>query len=290
MSSTLSISAWQRLRSAPEAGVAAAAAGRVPTPIIAFSASVLEEDVKEAFAAGMNGFSSKPVDLYHLTQEIARLLGIAADIKPPERSTPGEDIAPTPVVRGSVIDWQTGRQLWGSEDRHREAIRRFLVDYGEVVPRLRQTLDTPAELASQLHKLKGAAANLALSRTTALCATLERELAAGGAEGVPGLLNQLADELGNVRDALSQLGGEPLPVAPEQEVRDVPRLLEVLQYLDDALARGELSERALAILAELLPGSAYAALDDAINAFDFELARQLATDLRNRYSREGLAP
>ena len=54
---------------------------------------------------------------------------------------------------------------------------------------------------------------------------------------------------------------------------------------DDALARGQLAERALATLAELLPGSAYTALDDAINAFDFELARQLVTDLRNRYSK-----
>ena len=269
-----------------------AAAGRVPTPIIAFSASVLEEDVKEAFAAGMNGFSSKPVDLYHLTQEIARLLGIA--VTPAKVAAQQGAEAAEPVVRGSVIDWHTGRQLWGSEQRHREAIRRFLSDYGDAVPRLRQALATPEELGAQLHKLKGAAANLALSRTTALSTTLERELTSGGLDAMPALFNQLADELGNVREALSQLVGagvsEPAHAELAPSAVDVPRLRTVLQDLDDALARGELAESTLAALAELLPGKDYTALDDAINTFDFELARQLLADLRNRYRNEELAP
>nr|WP_206021983.1 hypothetical protein [Rhodoferax bucti] len=135
---------------------------------------------------------------------------------------------------------------------------------------------------------------MALSRTTALSATLERELAATGPQGMPALLNQLADELGNVKEALSQLvgdgAGDTVQPVPEQGALDVPRLLAVLKQLDDALARGELAESAVAALAELLPGKDYTALDDAINTFDFELARQLLTDLRNRYSHEELAP
>ncbi len=267
--------------------------GRVPTPIIAFSASVLEEDVKEAYAAGMNGFSSKPVDLYHLTHEIARLLGIAITT----RASAAQQVAAhntEPVVRGSVIDWHTGRQLWGSEQRHREAIRRFLVDYGDAVPRLRQTMAVPAELAAQVHKLKGTAANLALSRTTSLSASLERELAAGSPDALPDLLNQLADELGNVRETVSQLVGDAVgdtvAAAPEKAAVDAARLLPVLDELDDALARGELPEHALSSLSAMLPDAEYRAMDDAINTFDFELARQLLADLRNRYRTEEPAP
>ena len=46
------------------------------TPIIALTASVLQQDKLTAKNAGMNGFANKPVDINQLNQEIALVLGL----------------------------------------------------------------------------------------------------------------------------------------------------------------------------------------------------------------------
>lgn len=256
--------------------------GRKPTPIIALTASVLNEDAKAARAAGMEGFASKPIDLFQLSQEMARLLKI--EVKPPAPlSRPG-----MPVTRGSVINWMQGKKLWGSELRHREAIRQFLLDVDDMAPRLRRLLDTPQELAASLHRLKGAAANLALSRVANLSGAIEGELAGDNRQALPGLIDRLADELLNVGEALAQLEMETPAAAGAFRV-DGRRLLPVLQQLDEALAHGELAESALASLSGLLPKTSLELLNQAINAFDFDAARQVVADLQNRYGEEGHA-
>lgn len=255
---------------------------RVPTPVIALTASVLAADIREAQAAGMSGFASKPVDLPRLSQEIARLLQL--------ETAPSEPRGVRPVsVRGSVIDWDKGRYLWGSEARHQDAIRRFLADIHGAVPRLRQLQDAPAELAGQLHRIKGAAANLALSRIAHLGGETESALAGGQRQDVSNLLDQLADELAHVADALAQITGmDAGPVhTPLAQPPDPALLRPTLQQLDEGLAHGELREDALAALARLVEPGALSALDAAVNAFDFDTARTLLADIHHRYlSRE----
>ena len=43
-------------------------------PILAMSANAFEEDKKLAYAAGINGYIVKPIDVSVLTQELKRLL------------------------------------------------------------------------------------------------------------------------------------------------------------------------------------------------------------------------
>jgi len=258
-----------------------AQSGRPPTPIIALTASVLAEDARAAREAGMDGFASKPVDLHLLTLEIARLLNIP--VAPDVATTP----RPLPGVRGSVIDWSRGQQLWGSEARHHAALRQFLVDFSNIASRLRQLLDRPDELQAQLHRLKGAAGNLALSRVANLSGALESDLSAGQDENIKNRLDQLADELVNVAETLAQLSPVTDAARPAGPSADPSHLQPLLQTMDEALARGELPEAALAALSALLPGSELAALDQAINAFEFDTARQILTDLQTRYRQEG---
>ncbi|WP_150426995.1 PAS domain S-box protein [Dechloromonas sp. CZR5] len=256
--------------------------GRAPTPIIALTASVLEKDALAAREAGMEGFASKPVDLFRLTLEIARLL----DIQVTQTEAPVKQNVPG--ARGSVIDWGRGKQLWGSEPRHRVAIRQFLIDFAGTVPRLRQLLHAPDELRAQVHRLRGAAANLALSRVASLSETMESGAVTGQSQELPALLDRLADELANVGETLGQLEPET-PIRQIAENVDADRLLPELGTLDEALARGELPEASLAALGRLLPPSELAALDQAINAFDFDAARQVVSGLTTRYGKEGCA-
>lgn len=257
------------------------ATGRPHTPIIALTASVLEEDVMAARESGMDGFATKPVDLYALTLEMARLLQIEVSAAPPLVTTPV-------AVRGSVIDWAQGKRLWGSEDRHRTAIRRFLDDYGHSVPQLRTLQDRPDDLAAQAHRLRGAAANLALSRVSSVCTTIETAAKAGDLPDLSAQLDRLADELLHVSETLGQ--SDPAPGLPPPEESAAPvdsgTLLPQLEAFDQALARGELDEGLLSTLAALLPKPALIPLDDAINAFDFDAARQVIAGLRIRYGKD----
>jgi two-component system sensor histidine kinase/response regulator len=255
------------------------ATGRAPTPVIALTASVLEEDARAAQAAGMDGFASKPVDLHDLMQEMARVLKI--QLVPPKPA--GNWIEPP--LQGSVIDWLKGQQQWGTEQRHRDALRRFFVDFDDTVPRLRLLLGVPTELSNQLHRLRGASANLALPRITNLSGLMEREVAAGNMPRIPPMLDQLADEIIHASEALAELAPEAVAAQASITAIDSTRVLAVLRALDDALAHGELAEGPLATLGEILPKTSLEPLDQAINMFDFDAARQLVSALRIRFQK-----
>lgn len=262
------------------------AGGRAPTPVIALTASVLEEDVQAARDAGMDGFATKPVDLYALTLEIARLLDI-----PVSASVPA---APAPVVvRGSVIDWVQGQRLWGSEERHRDAIRRFLIDHGHAAAQLRTLVADPGALVAQAHRLRGAAGNLALSRVAAVAGLLEAfgkgaPTAEGEAPADPrALLDRLADELATVSETLGPVLSPPVvPPTGASGGGTAAEILPLLESADQALSHGELAEEALSALSALLPAEAFAPLDEAVNAFEFEAARQILSALRVQYCEE----
>ncbi|KAB2968451.1 PAS domain S-box protein [Zoogloea sp.] len=257
-----------------------AESGRPPTPIIALTASVLEEDADAARQAGMDGFASKPVDMPQLSLEIARVLGLQASPAGAarQRAMPG--------VRGSVIDWVRGQQLWGSEHAHRKALGGFLAEFGHCVPQLRLQLDTPAELAARVHRLRGAAGNLALSRVASLGATIEQSLAGNSPQETLALLDRLADELINVTETLGVLpAGAPAAAAPATAV-DTARLLPLLQELDTALSHGELPETLLVTLEHLLPESCRHPLEQAIDSFDFDTARAALASLQTRYQKD----
>jgi PAS domain S-box-containing protein len=258
---------------------------RTPTPIIAFSASVLEADVKAALAAGMDGFAHKPIDLLRLTQEIARLL----QIQPKLKSIITEQSRCTHAVQGSVIDWTQGQRLWGSEQRHRTAIHQFIIEYRDSVPRLRQLLNQADQLAAQIHKLKGAAGNLALSRVANVCHAIESALSANNTTEQAALLDRLADELMNISDALGGVLGINKGEVDDSAAMDTAQLLPLLDELDQALAHGELAEEVLATLASILPAADFNALDQTVNAFDFDAARLMVIDLQHHYRAKGNA-
>ena len=247
--------------------------GRTPTPIIALSASVLEADVKAAYAAGMNSFASKPVDLQQLTLDIARLLHLQIDTSQAPKPT-------MVVARGSVIDWTQGQKLWGNELRHREALYQLASEFDETIARLRQLLENPQEFAAQLHKLKGAAANLALSRVVSLCTAIESELARKGYSNILTMLNQLADEFINVSETLGPRDQTWKETPPKDYQQNYDQILGLLQEIEQRLQHGELAESTLASLSQFLPHQDYQALDDAVNSFDFDVARQIVSQLK----------
>ena len=253
------------------------AAGRARVPIIALSASVLEEDHATALAAGMDGFAHKPLDLQRLCAEMARVLGLRA--AGPAGAVPSAEPGAAPIA------WERGLPLWGSAARQREAIERFVREHAGLPARLQalQATGDSAALAAWGHKLRGAAGNLALVPLQQALAALEGAARAADAAAQQRALAALAAAWEAVLQALATPGAPaapaaPAPAAPPQGA-DAHAVRAAAQAAAQALQQGELPEAAFATLAGLLPAAQLHPLREAMDRFDFDRAQALLQPL-----------
>lgn len=201
-------------------------------PIIAMTAGALDEDRERCFAAGMDDYISKPVDLAKLAEVLARWVP-----QQEQTSTAGgwvdaaasaavaQQPAEAPASNVVVLDeerLQILREL-GPADGFGllpEAIRAFRQDTQSALETLRAALATgqAAAVEAAAHKLAGAAANIGAVGAAGLCKDLERlgrdagpQLGADGAL----LLGHLDTELTRVNQALERtLTGADLKGTP----------------------------------------------------------------------------
>ncbi|MDX5373057.1 MAG: PAS domain S-box protein [Pseudomonadaceae bacterium] len=252
--------------------------GLLPTPIIALTASVLEQDRRAAREAGMDGFASKPLEMDKLLLEMAAVLGLA-----PRAARAAADAEPAAL--DLPVDWPRGIQLWGGQAVLAAAIRRFLAEHEASCAEVAHLLQGGEQggAIERVHRLRGAAANLALLRVSRLAGQLEHALKGKVAASTEALLAEL-------REALAELPAE-LPGAPAAldasagtavELTELPVLIEQART---ALQRGELLEQPLQRLLARLPALARQAearaLQEALDDFDFERAAALLAELQD---------
>ncbi|MFY3382589.1 PAS domain S-box protein [Paracidovorax sp. MALMAid1276] len=266
-----------------------------PVAIVALSASVLERDRRNARAAGMDGFASKPIEPLRLMGEIARVIGLrglADDALPITGSVPlATDAAPlgadaaqarSATHERPAIDWERGVRLWTQARYLREAIARFLQDADTTLDALRAAVaagDTEA-LAAAAHRLRGAAANLALATVQRLAERLEAAAAhPAHAAARPVLVDELAAALHQVQLALGSLDAPdavPATAASAPAPMSAGARAQVLAALDAmarALATGELPDGPLGVLEQHLPATSLNGLREALDRFDFDDAQ-----------------
>ncbi|MBS0506818.1 MAG: PAS domain S-box protein [Proteobacteria bacterium] len=257
---------------------------RPRTAIIALSASVLEQDRRAAAASGMDGFAAKPLDTQQLEREIARVLGLHLAAQPPAA-------AAAPQAE-PAIDWPRGLALWGERGVLWRALQRFVQDHAELPAQLRAARGDSVALAALAHRLRGAAGNLALPALYRVLGEIEAAARAGDTRALRHCLPALDSAWAAVHGALADAGdgteGSAAPAATAPAPPDRPLALAALDQVDQALARGELPDAALATLAQCLPAELLAPLQAAVDAFDFEAARRQLDPLRRHL--ENAAP
>ena len=243
---------------------------RSPTPIIALTASVLEEDRIAALAAGMNGFAVKPIELPRLKAEIARVCGIEPL---PARAIP----LPVGMPAAGAIDWAAGIARWGSRDALEAAMRQFLGSRAELLTGLSSTHDRDA-LRAIAHRIAGAAANLSLPTLTASARALEAWCAAPG-----GVAEEGARLVSRIRRALDEAWAA-LPASTPSDTAyariDPGLLASLLNRMEARLGHGELDDQALAELVANLPAPLTVRLQSALDDFDFDRACAELASLR----------
>ena len=249
-----------------------AAQQRAPIPIIALTASVLDQDRQAALDAGMNGFASKPLDLPALLAEMARLLG----------TTQNQGLVEsTAAATAGLFDWQRGASLWGGPVQMSQAIQRFLAEQGVLVEQLGSMLekndwDTGRSLA---HRFRGAAANLALTHLAGLGLAIEQAFNQREGLHLRSLLQELSRALAAVAEALPQVPETTTQI----QTLDLDQLRAALLRLQQAVSRGGLDDQALDCLRQGLHSAqqkaALAHIRQALDDFDFDLAQQALTEL-----------
>jgi len=258
-----------------------AATGRKRTPVIAMTASVLERDREATREAGMDGFTTKPVDVAVLTQELARVLGMPAG---------APQLAPAAVpARGMVLNAEKGVARWaGQREAYQRALRRFAHDYEGAERELRSALAAGqhAACAALAHRLRGAAANLGMEQLADALWRLETGLQAqDGRAALPDLLEQaglrLTDALASVWALVDVLADAGEATAMSAAVPAMPPDLQRVHAMGNAmlhsLERGSFDQQELAALSSVLRGCVaeqkLLALQRALDDFDFTAAR-----------------
>ena len=136
------------------------------TPIIALTASVLQQDKLTAKQAGMNGFANKPVDIQQVNHEIAKVLGLEVNTISQQQ----------PDKSKQHINYAKGLKMWGSSEKLNSEIAAFLSDHYANMIRLKELNTDSSEVKTILHTLKGVAGNLALGKLLHLLSQAENEL------------------------------------------------------------------------------------------------------------------
>jgi PAS domain S-box-containing protein len=250
-----------------------AARGAARVPIIALSASVLSEDRRAALGAGMDAFTTKPVELAELAFEMGRVLGA--------QDSSGEAPPPPPVARAPLLHSDRALQRWGGQrEPWLGALRDFAAEHAQL-PALMERLD--ASQARQLaHRARGVAANLGLDALAGLLADIERALGDASGASLPALRARLPELL---RDSLAAIDRElarvPAPGSTSWQRRveqiDAPRVKVLGDQLIEGFRRGEIDGAAFTELVRafsgVVPQDRLRELRRAVDDFDFTRAQ-----------------
>lgn len=243
--------------------------GLAKVPIIALTASALAEDREAVFAAGMDGFATKPIDISQLFAEIARVLQLPLS---PRAATPAAASVPS-----QLLDSDHGSALWGSEAAHRRELQRFAA--GPLQHLCEDLLTAESEqnfsrLLQQSHAYKGICGNLALPALSSACANLEQVLQQQQPQLIQPRLLQLCEVASQTRKAISALQSDIEPATAEVPTQSLATLLQVL---DQQLQNFGYQDALLAQLAPFATGRWQLAVSTIVQHtedFDFNNARK----------------
>jgi len=136
-------------------------------PIIAMTAHAMKGDRERCLAAGMDGYTSKPIRIRELEQAIAQLVSPSKPAEGPLQEETQED---------GVID---GAALLAGVDENRrllrELVRLFLADYPQHLAAIKKAirLGDAETLGRAAHTLKGSIGNFAAKQALAAAQRLE---------------------------------------------------------------------------------------------------------------------
>jgi len=242
-------------------------------PIIALTASVLDDDRIAAQSAGMDGFANKPIDFQTLCHEISRVLDISVvartDIKMEQSSS-------------KLIDEKKGIRLWGNREEYYRQLGYFVGQQKADFEQLEQSYNNRdwASAKELTHKLKGICGNLSLTSLMHSLQQLESDLSLKPSPSGD-LITTIISQFNQIQVHLAEtVRNEPKPA--DSSATDLSELIEVLQQAKHAASKNEVDEVMLTRLlkfTETAFGNDLNLIYQALNDFEFAQAGQLIDTL-----------
>ncbi len=194
--------------------------GRQRVPILAVSAGGAPEMRADCIAAGMDDFIAKPFTLATLRARVAYWIARGRD----SQSAPSQAPVSVPVPSQDSrehLDLSRLEELAIEEGTARIAVELSEIFLDDIARRVQGFADAAQnrDMAACLflaHAIKGACSNFGAVRMARLAEEGERRCKAGSLDDVPGLTQELAQELELVRSILDQYGLVAAPGAPAQ--------------------------------------------------------------------------
>ncbi len=181
------------------------------TPILAWTANALAEEVGKCRAAGMDEVLVKPVDLEQLKRVLGKWLPAAeaktaapAEVEPPPPAPASE----TAREGGPALDVRVLAALVGDDPA---TLRQFLLDFGASAKSIAAELlgacaaGDAAQAGAQAHKLKSAARSVGALALCQWCAELEEAGKAGQSAALASLAQGFKTEMAAVEAVLQDL-------------------------------------------------------------------------------------
>ncbi|XPF95780.1 MHYT domain-containing protein [Colwellia sp. RE-S-Sl-9] len=255
-------------------------------PIIALTASVLEDDRRAAKNAGMNGFASKPVDIDIVYIELAHSLGIK--LEQPEINNVNE------VSPSALIDYEKGKVLWGTQQRLIQELSLFVKNYGDITQQLINLCKNKQwkKLAEEGHKLKGLSGNLALTKLHRLFSGIEQSANNKDEKSCIVCIDDIDATLISLKEFITNKpNDENITLVQNKLVKLTEQEWQNLLYeLEKMIERQGFDEALLNTLNDV----AYSSIQElsqklilAVNDFEYESAKSLIQELITLVKKDG---
>ncbi|MDM8525103.1 response regulator [Desulfococcaceae bacterium HSG8] len=207
-------------------------------PIIALTASVMKQEQEEFLNAGMDAVAGKPIDFGELFQIMENLVpdgkgrSEAEDHKP---AVPGPVLMPQ-LPRQKSIDTEKGLQTWQDPDAYQKALIMFSRDYAGSADDILEFMekDDREEAYQVIHRLKGVAGNLSITRVYALAEKLCSEIRQGPKDELISLIRSIGEALDDAAASIRENEPEEKENEPREEIHDLPVLKEILREMTDS--------------------------------------------------------
>lgn len=244
-------------------------------PIIALTASVLDQDRIDAQEAGMDGFANKPIDIHQIVSEIARVTGYHTDI----------EVTHIAATSTPLINFEHGASLWGSAETHEKEVRKFLDGWSKEQTLLNTLLDSQKfdDLAQQCHRLKGLCGNLSLMQWFEDFSRIEVDAKNQDGDACSNQLQAVFERTDSVRQLIQGDAGNHAQVSEAIEI-DIEQLIQVADKLARATQRNSFDEDDLTALLSFRSSPYQAKIEEIaslIDDFEFDQAYQVLCSLKN---------
>ncbi|TDR73889.1 hybrid sensor histidine kinase/response regulator [Paludibacterium purpuratum] len=249
-------------------------------PVVALTAGAFKSQQDAAAKAGMNAFVAKPFDVDELVEAIQTLTGCQPEsIESATAAAAADTRVEAPLnplaQKWPGIDLEKGLGIWRDIAVFHHFLLKFATDYANSPQQLALHYKNKDLAAAQalIHKMKGAAGNLALTGIARIAGELEIAMTRYP-EKKPNFtpLQRAFDvALASIALLASKL---PIPdlqqSAPPDRESVMPQLTQLLAYC--AADDYDAARTTLSALVGLLPESRYAEIQSSIDEFDFRTA------------------